>query len=504
MAMNKLFTTNTIPQGDLLVDNNGYLIVDNSTGMHAYQWNGTTLVHKDSILVVSTKSAPKSSSVLYDGIYLFRIVSNQIVAYSFNGTSFTTITAITMSLTGSVYMWGCKNPGDQIMVAAVTGGGGTVYLYTFSGTAFTFRNSMLVAQHDSYYGANNMWGIANKSNSPTSSFHFQGYMYTYTVSIGAGPLITGTSWGGAPGPTSNKGKLFYDDFYGTASNMTTITDIDSGNKTPPGELVWKTYNWDGLCFYGCRKASSTHHLYKFDISTNPFTVLEYAQYTPVSTVYAAASANDIMYLFSDAAGEGLSIWGSSTPCVADFEAAFRTGNSPLNVLFTDLSTADPTAWDWDFGDNSTHSTVPSPAHVYTKSGIYDVSLTVSKGVESDTETKLSYVIVDTIIPAKGFQYLLTNTNKKAYKYPNDQINLTFQSFKYNKHSYLKDYVVTLKIDTGAGFNIITTNTTDKFGNCTFKIPVVNFPDIYYCLAFVEITNQNEVFSSNIIRINFYR
>ncbi|MCZ7582295.1 MAG: PKD domain-containing protein [Deltaproteobacteria bacterium] len=65
--------------------------------------------------------------------------------------------------------------------------------------------------------------------------------------------------------------------------------------------------------------------------------------------------------------------------VADFTADPVTGDAPLTVQFTDTSTdyngCRVQLWSWNFGDAGT-SHDPSPTHVYTHSGTYDVTLTV--------------------------------------------------------------------------------------------------------------------------------
>ncbi len=50
------------------------------------------------------------------------------------------------------------------------------------------------------------------------------------------------------------------------------------------------------------------------------------------------------------------------------------------------------SWDWDFGDGSS-STLQNPSHTYTNEGTYTVSLTISDGINSKTETKLQYIVV---------------------------------------------------------------------------------------------------------------
>lgn len=77
---------------------------------------------------------------------------------------------------------------------------------------------------------------------------------------------------------------------------------------------------------------------------------------------------------------------------ADFAASPRTGVAPLPVMFTDISTNDPTSWAWDLGDGGT-STAQNLIHTYASAGSYTVSLTVTNAGGSDTETKNDYIAV---------------------------------------------------------------------------------------------------------------
>lgn len=80
---------------------------------------------------------------------------------------------------------------------------------------------------------------------------------------------------------------------------------------------------------------------------------------------------------------------------ANFLASVTSGQTPLEVNFSDLSAAQNTtisSWLWDFGDGKT-STLPSPSHTYQSSGTYTISLTVGDGTLSDLETKSNYITV---------------------------------------------------------------------------------------------------------------
>jgi len=82
------------------------------------------------------------------------------------------------------------------------------------------------------------------------------------------------------------------------------------------------------------------------------------------------------------------------PPVADFSASPTSGCAPLTVDFTDGSTGEIEAWDWDFGDGTSHSSEQNPSHIYNSAGDYTVSLTVTGPGGSDTETKTNYIHVD--------------------------------------------------------------------------------------------------------------
>ncbi|MBE3137226.1 MAG: VCBS repeat-containing protein [Thermoplasmata archaeon] len=97
---------------------------------------------------------------------------------------------------------------------------------------------------------------------------------------------------------------------------------------------------------------------------------------------------------------GLNATSSPPSLAADFSATPTTGTAPLTVQFTDLSTAENTtitSWKWDFDhDGTIDSTERNPSWIYNDNGTYTVSLTISDGHISDTETKEHYI---TVLPA---------------------------------------------------------------------------------------------------------
>jgi PKD repeat protein len=111
----------------------------------------------------------------------------------------------------------------------------------------------------------------------------------------------------------------------------------------------------------------------------------------------------------DLYGTPLSACGNDPdPLVADFvsdpdPAVIDLGSS---IDFTDLSTGDPTAWNWTFegGTPETSITQNPQDIVYNAAGTYNVELTITRGGDSDTETKVGYVTVNdpTEPPVAGF------------------------------------------------------------------------------------------------------
>lgn len=82
---------------------------------------------------------------------------------------------------------------------------------------------------------------------------------------------------------------------------------------------------------------------------------------------------------------------------ADFEGNPISGPVPLEVKFKDKSTQPITAYDWDFGDQST-SQEKNPLHTYLASGLYRVSLNVHSNKIEKSETKKNYILCLPALP----------------------------------------------------------------------------------------------------------
>ena len=85
---------------------------------------------------------------------------------------------------------------------------------------------------------------------------------------------------------------------------------------------------------------------------------------------------------------------------ADFSGTPRQGPAPLSVNFTNLSAGNYTTCAWTFGDGGTSASCANPIHPYVTPGTYNVSLTVSGALGSNTETKNGYITVHTPLKAQ--------------------------------------------------------------------------------------------------------
>lgn len=79
------------------------------------------------------------------------------------------------------------------------------------------------------------------------------------------------------------------------------------------------------------------------------------------------------------------------PPEADFLMDVTSGTAPLEVNFTDRSSGNPIRLEWDFGDGE-FSVDPSPKHIYTSGGTFQIQLRVENSLGSGTASKI--IVVD--------------------------------------------------------------------------------------------------------------
>ncbi|MDQ3871846.1 MAG: DNRLRE domain-containing protein, partial [Chloroflexota bacterium] len=91
-------------------------------------------------------------------------------------------------------------------------------------------------------------------------------------------------------------------------------------------------------------------------------------------------------------GQTGSAWVRPT---ANFAVSLATGTAPLTVRFADTSSSTPSSWAWDFqSDGTVDSIAQNATFIYRSSGTYSVKLTVANPAGTDSELKLSLMVVD--------------------------------------------------------------------------------------------------------------
>ncbi len=96
---------------------------------------------------------------------------------------------------------------------------------------------------------------------------------------------------------------------------------------------------------------------------------------------------------------------NTEPLSADFTAEPLTGEAPLAVAFTDLSTGNIQLWEWDFdNDGNVDSYEQHPEWVYNEPGLYSVKLTIFDNTDASSILKETYIEVTATVPT--FQHIV--------------------------------------------------------------------------------------------------
>ncbi|MGB9133681.1 MAG: PKD domain-containing protein [Methanosarcina sp.] len=316
-------------------------------------------------------------------------------------------------------------------------------------------------------------GTVNSTvQNPTHVYSTAGnYTVTLTAINSAGSnTITKSNYIKATAPTTVKPPVIY--FWASRTSGTvpvTIGFTDASTNTP---TVWY---WD------------------FGDGTN--STLKNPRHT-----YTSAGTYSITLTASNAGGSAtktrynyITLTGTTTQKpVASFTSNVTSGKVPLSVLFSDTSTGTPTAWNWNFGDGTANATVKNPVHVFSKAGVYTVTLTASNSAGSSTIKKSSYITTSSTTPALVADFSSNVTSGTAplnVAFTDKSTGTptawnwsfgdgTYSTVKNPAHLYSKagNYTVKLTVKNAAGStNTVTkTNYIKVATPTTAKIPVVSF------------------------------
>ncbi|OQA99222.1 MAG: Bacillolysin precursor [Bacteroidetes bacterium ADurb.Bin217] len=162
--------------------------------------------------------------------------------------------------------------------------------------------------------------------------------------------------------------------------------------------------------------------------------------------------------------------------IANFTADVKSGVTPFYVQFMDLSINNPTSWNWTFesGIPST-SNQQNPAVIYNSAGIYQVSLTSTNNIGSNTITKTSYISVT------------TNTNSV------DNVGEEIISFFPNPTDGL------LHIETNKDFDLELCSTTGSVLVKTKNKNSIDLSDLENGIYILTIRIEGKLLSNKIIK-----
>ena len=170
----------------------------------------------------------------------------------------------------------------------------------------------------------------------------------------------------------------------------------------------------------------------------------------------------------------------TTPPIPDFSANITKGTFPLSVKFEDDSSHAESV-EWDFGDGNS-STDRNPAHTYSESGLYTVSLTATGNGTSVVKTVVDYINV-TIPPVPDFSANVTmGTLPLTVLFSDNSIYAESVEWNFGDgnsssarnpvHIYTTAGLYTVSL-TATGNNTSVTKTVNEFINVTIP-PIPNF------------------------------
>lgn len=95
-------------------------------------------------------------------------------------------------------------------------------------------------------------------------------------------------------------------------------------------------------------------------------------------------------------GRGIFTSDIFTTVHSDFTADKNAIYAEASINFTDASYK-ATSWEWEFGDGGV-STEENPTHTYKRSGVYDVTLTINGGADTQTKSGFIHVLPNVAVP----------------------------------------------------------------------------------------------------------
>lgn len=174
--------------------------------------------------------------------------------------------------------------------------------------------------------------------------------------------------------------------------------------TPSGPTANFTASSTNICEDDCIDLSDNStgsNISDWDWTFNGATPVSSTDQNPSNICYSTAGTYDITLTITDDNGtddvtQSITVSScASDPPVADFDVDTNIVCKGDCISFTDLSTGDPTSWEWTFEEGSpSSSTSQNPSQIcYDSVGTFDVTLTVTNANGSD-QSSTSITVLD--------------------------------------------------------------------------------------------------------------
>lgn len=163
--------------------------------------------------------------------------------------------------------------------------------------------------------------------------------------------------------------------------------------------------------------------------------------------------------------------GANQTLIAYFTADQTEVCEGAIVNFTDFSTGNITSWNWSFpGGTPASSTLQNPTIGYSSAGLYDVSLTISNGSDSQTFTQNDYISVTTIPQAPPIPF----GNTWPESMPDMQYEYTIIEVTYaESYEWIAEPGEAIDSLINNGSSCIIDFTDWYWGNVLLKVKAIN-------------------------------
>jgi len=343
------------------------------------------------------------------------------------------------------------NQSGGVVQNGVTPGSSTTSTFQIGGLPYTKgttnNSSALTLAGGTFVSAGTLQGSTNAGPGSMNNFNFMGGVLAVqsfnATNLGSSPTATVTAnqtnvslalgtlanYGGvlAPGNLGVPGKTIILGSY-AVSNSVAVLAIDIGGTSQANAFQNGATNYDFVAITGNAALGGSLNVNLINgfvpAATNSFIILTNGGSLSGSFTNLAGGRVAVTNLpggsFEVATNGSKVVLTNFGILQANFSVSATNGSTPLSVTFTDLSTGNITNRFWSFGDGAaTNTTATSLAHTFTSAGTNQVTLIVSDGLWTSTNS-LALVAVGAPVPPLiggiswfGAQLVIAGTNGAA-------------------------------------------------------------------------------------------